>query len=276
MLASNSLETPVLGLVARADGGPLRCRGDSRPPGARWPLPARLPALGLEDEFAVLGSFVAGPAALQRFAGDAAGQHRRSSGGGLPRAAHHLRARFAAARPAHRAAARAVTIAAGASCSDRRPTRRGRARLAAYWTARDRFIESGRDVRPVARRAARCWRRCASRCCPCCASARTFARPTIRCWPWPTALARTDVAGARALLAELTRVQPARTEAQTRAGAQSDADRPETQSRTEGSTRLSRARRVPWAPKFQAPMQAAATPRRRRNAVSDQPEEPSR
>jgi spermidine synthase len=71
MLASNSLATPVLGLVGR--------RGDDdhidlaqvrhRLAVAAWPhSPAEF---GIEDEFALLGSFVAGPAALARLAGDA-------------------------------------------------------------------------------------------------------------------------------------------------------------------------------------------------------------
>ncbi len=60
ILASNSLETPVLGLVARADGG----RFEPAAVAPAWPArPARraLAGLGLEDELAVLGSFVAGP-----------------------------------------------------------------------------------------------------------------------------------------------------------------------------------------------------------------------
>ncbi|MBC7730002.1 MAG: fused MFS/spermidine synthase, partial [Microbacteriaceae bacterium] len=65
LLASNSLDTPVIGLVGRAavgkDGGsPFEAS-----------LLRRAPAFGIEDEFALLGSFIAGPAALKHFAGDA-------------------------------------------------------------------------------------------------------------------------------------------------------------------------------------------------------------
>ena len=71
MLASNSLETPVLGLVGRADDGrfdvgALRARHLAERGAA-----GSLADLGIEDEFALLGSFVAGPEALQRFAGNA-------------------------------------------------------------------------------------------------------------------------------------------------------------------------------------------------------------
>jgi spermidine synthase len=71
LLATHSLETPVLGLVGHAAEGRfdlarLRQRvADAH----RWPVdPA---GLGLTDEYAVLGSLVAGPQALQRLAGDA-------------------------------------------------------------------------------------------------------------------------------------------------------------------------------------------------------------
>ena len=68
LLANNSLETPVLGLVGRGDDERFDATAihDRL---ARVPLPERLAELGLEDELAVLGSFVAGPRALRRFAG---------------------------------------------------------------------------------------------------------------------------------------------------------------------------------------------------------------
>src|SRR5262249_470144 len=69
VLASNSLETPVLGLVARRDRSRLdmtALRGRL----AHAALP-ELAALGLEDELAVLGSAIAGPTALSRFAAGA-------------------------------------------------------------------------------------------------------------------------------------------------------------------------------------------------------------
>src|SRR5262249_31996619 len=70
MLASNSLETPVLGLVGRR--GAERFDAEAiRDHLTNVGLPPRMSGLGLEDELAVLGSFVAGPEALRHFAGDA-------------------------------------------------------------------------------------------------------------------------------------------------------------------------------------------------------------
>ncbi len=70
ILASNSLETPVIGLIGRADGGhfdPALLR--QRLARARMPIsPA---AFGIEDEWALLGSLLAGPEALARFAASA-------------------------------------------------------------------------------------------------------------------------------------------------------------------------------------------------------------
>jgi spermidine synthase len=85
-------------------------------------------------------------------------------------------------------------------------------RLAAYWVARDRFIESGRDVRPSARVQEML------------AQVREPLLSVLRISPdfrpaydpllaMATALARSDAPGARSLLTELTRLQPARTEA---------------------------------------------------------------
>jgi spermidine synthase len=85
-------------------------------------------------------------------------------------------------------------------------------RLGAYWVARDRFIESGRDVRP------------SPRVQEMLAQVREPLLLVLRISPdfrpaydpllgMATALARSDAAGARTLLAELTRLQPARAEA---------------------------------------------------------------
>src|SRR5262249_9986773 len=70
LLASHSLDTPVLGLVGHADEGRVdAARVRTRlAPGALAVAPSDY---GIDDEVALLGSFVAGPAALARFAGDA-------------------------------------------------------------------------------------------------------------------------------------------------------------------------------------------------------------
>ena len=62
VLASNSLDTPTMGLVGRAGGTRFA-------PGR--PLPELAERFGLGGDFPVLGSFVADAAALRRFAGDA-------------------------------------------------------------------------------------------------------------------------------------------------------------------------------------------------------------
>ncbi|HEY3255161.1 MAG TPA: hypothetical protein VGJ91_14475, partial [Polyangiaceae bacterium] len=85
-------------------------------------------------------------------------------------------------------------------------------RLAAYWTARDRFIESGRDVRPSPRVEEML------------AQVREPLLSVLRVSPdfrpaydpllaMAQALARSDAPAARSLLGELTRLQPARSEA---------------------------------------------------------------
>lgn len=61
LLASNSLDTPTIGLVGRAGGTRFE-------PGAAPELAARF---GLADDIAVLGSLIADPQALQRFAAGA-------------------------------------------------------------------------------------------------------------------------------------------------------------------------------------------------------------
>jgi hypothetical protein len=87
-----------------------------------------------------------------------------------------------------------------------------RDRLAAYWAARNRFVESGRDVRP------------SPRVTDMLAQVREPLLSVLRISPdfrpaydpllaMAAALARSDASGARTLLGELSRIQPARSEA---------------------------------------------------------------
>lgn len=210
LLATNSLETPVLGLVARRDAGrfdPLKVR--ERLAGA---TPSqRLVDFGIADEFALLGGFVAGPQALAHFAGDAPvntddrpvvayrAPRITYAPDSLPRdrllaLLHELKI-----EPAE-------LIGAG-------PDAAWSQRLAAYWAARNRFIEAGQSVSPSAdlqRMLSQVREPLLSvlRISP---DFRPAYDPLLR---MATALGRTDPPGARSLLTELKQVQPARAEAQ--------------------------------------------------------------
>ena len=147
LLASNSLETPVIGLVGRADDGrfgldALRHRLAT----ARFTRP--IAASGLSDEYALLGSFVAGPRALARFAGDAPANTDDHP------VVSYLAPRITYA-PDTLPRDRLIELLGAWTVSpadvlrddaDVGTTRR----LAAYWAARDRFIVAGRDVHAVA------------------------------------------------------------------------------------------------------------------------------
>ncbi|HEX8107177.1 MAG TPA: fused MFS/spermidine synthase, partial [Kofleriaceae bacterium] len=209
VIASNSLETPVLGLVARRDQGRFGLpRLVERL--ARLAPRDRLTELGLEDELAVLGSAIAGPAALSRFAAGA-----RTNTDDHPIVAYTApRATYApdsAPRDRLIALLRELSIEPDElvlPVAD--PAWRDR--LAAYWAARNRFVESGRDVRP------------SPSVQDMLAQVREPLLSVLRISPdfrpaydpllaMAMALARSDVSGARALLGELSRLQPARSEA---------------------------------------------------------------
>ena len=199
MLATNSLETPVVGLVARPDAE----RFDVARVGRR-------PEFGIDDELALLGSFIAGPGALARFAGDAplntddrpvvaySAPRITYSPDSLPRDRLIALLREVEVRPDEVVAAR--TDAAW------------RSRLAAYWAARDRFIEAGREVRPTSdvRRMLSQVREPLLAVLRISPDFRPAYDPLLR---MGTALARVDAPAARALLTELRSAQPARPEA---------------------------------------------------------------
>jgi spermidine synthase len=208
LLASNSLETPVLGLVTRGDDAKF----DARTVRAGLSQPARERAfagLGLEDEFAVLGAFVAGPAALARFAGAA----RLNT-------ENHPVVSYSAPRityaPDSSPADRLIELLAelsldvGELFAPRDPD--WERRLAAYWNARDRYLAAGRGVRPSERVEVML----AQVQGPLLGVLRTS--PDFRPAYDPLlamagALSRSNLEGARALLSELSRIQPARDEA---------------------------------------------------------------
>jgi len=206
LLASNSLETPVIGLVGRADDGlfdPAQARARLRD--ARF---AADPAdYGLDDEYALLGSFVAGPRALARFAASApvnTDDH--------PVVAYRAPfIAYAPDAPAPRdrllALLREAGVAQGEVVADD-----AAGRFAAYRRARDRFIEIGRDVRPTGNAGAML------------AQVREPLLDVLHTSPdfrpaydpllrMAVALGRTDAPGASTLLQALARVQPGRREA---------------------------------------------------------------
>jgi spermidine synthase len=209
LLASNSLETPVLGLIGRRDASRFEAAAVSERL-ARSPLPGRLNSLGLEDAFAVLGSFVAGPEALRRFAANAplnTDDHPVVA----YRAPRITYAPDSSPRDRLIALLRELSIEPGQLMVPPADPDWPR-RLAAYWLARDRFIESGRDVRP------------SPRVQDMLAQVREPLLSVLRLSPdfrpaydpllsMAAALAQTDASGARALLTELAHIQPARAEA---------------------------------------------------------------
>ena len=208
MLASNSLETPVLGLVGRRDGGrfdPAKLR--VRMANAVF---AHGPAdVGIEDEYALFGSFVAGPAALQRFAGDAA-----ANTDDLPVVAYRApRITYAPdSLPRDRLFALLDEVSIEPAELLAPMDDAFASRLAAYWMARNAFLVSGRSVRPTADVVAmlvqvRAPLLSALHTSP---DFRPAYDPLVR---MAIVLAHTDAADARALLAELAKLQPARTEA---------------------------------------------------------------
>jgi spermidine synthase len=209
VLANNSLETPVLGLVGRADAGRFDAAA-IRDRLARVALRDRMVALGLEDDLAVLGAFVAGPEALRRFAADAP-----ANTDDRPVVAY--RAPLVTYAPDVLPGERLVALLQQLSIEPAQlilppPDPAWPRRLAAYWMARDRFIESGRGVHP------------SPKVQEMLAQVRDPLLSVLRISPdfrpaydpllaMATALARSDVAGARTLLTTLTQIQPARSEA---------------------------------------------------------------
>jgi spermidine synthase len=213
MLATNSLDTPVLGLIARADGAGIDLPAlHARL--VRFPLRSRLSQLQLTDEFAVLGGLVAGPAELTRFAAGAPLNtddrpvvvHRAPfityAPDSLPR--ERLRTLLHAVQP------HADALLAGAG--DDPEAARWRQRLTAYWAARTQFIEAGMTVRGSGDAQAML----AQVRVPLLAALRTSAdfRPAYDpLLNLARAIAPSDGAGARSLLAELAAANPSRPDA---------------------------------------------------------------
>jgi spermidine synthase len=147
VLASNSLDTPVIGLVATAGRSQWQAEAIERRLAASPPaLAGALRAARLQDAYAVLGSVLAGPGALQRF-----------SAAALPNSDDQPVVAYGApwATYAPEAAPRARLAAL---LDELQPDaadvlgQRGRAadRIAAYWQARADYLRLGLTVRPQA------------------------------------------------------------------------------------------------------------------------------
>jgi spermidine synthase len=148
VLATNSLLTPVIGLVGHAgmpqrDPAALRAALHAAAQGAEDAVPA---AFGYGDEMALLGSFVAGPGSLARFAGGAP-----LNTDDRPVVAHAAPRHTYA--PASSPADRLLTLLSSLTVAPIDIVVPGTdpafsARLAAYAGARHSFLQAGRAVSP--------------------------------------------------------------------------------------------------------------------------------
>lgn len=206
VLASNSLSTPVVGLIGR-DGDmawapePLQQRLASVPDAAGF---------GFEDPLALLGSFIAGPASLREWA---AGAPLNTD----DRPVVAYRAPRVTYAPDSSPADRLVALLAQLDPDtgpllDPQASTQWPARLSAYVAARRHFIDTGRGVRPLADPGAML----ALLREPLLAVLRESPdfRPAYDpLWRLAKAAAPQDPSAARAVLSELARLQPSRPEA---------------------------------------------------------------
>jgi spermidine synthase len=209
MLATNSLDTPVIGLVARRDGERIEIAGVRRRMAAvRATHP--LADFGIADDFALLGSFVAGPGSLAKFAANAE-----------LNTDDHPVVTYLAPRITYAAAAaprdRLLELLASVHNEPDQLLVAGddiewERRLSAYWQARDRYLRLGRDVRPTLDvrdmlAQVRDPLLAVLRVSP---DFRPAYDPLLR---MAYGISSTDFSAARALLTQLAREQPARPEA---------------------------------------------------------------
>ena len=206
LLATNSLETPVVGLIGRRDATGLRLE-EVRQRIASPRLPPGAAQLGLGDELAVLGSFIAGPSALGRFAGDAP-----LNTDDLPVVAYLAPRITYAADSAPRERLLALLHAVHVEPTEILAAGDDGTRLAAYWAARDRFIEAGYAVRAT-NDVAVMLEQVREPLLAVLHVSPDFGPAYDPLLRMASELGRSDVAAARALLGELAIIQPARPEA---------------------------------------------------------------
>lgn len=123
LLATNSLDTPDFGLIARRDAGRFELQAvRERLDASR--LPQRLAELGFADDFALLGSFIAGPRELARFAGDAPVNTTTGRSSPNGRRASPMRPTRRRATGSRRCCARSMSHRTNCSTPGRTPPRR--------------------------------------------------------------------------------------------------------------------------------------------------------
>jgi spermidine synthase len=144
VLATLSLDTPTVGLIAHRDGELFnreQVRAQLSAAGSY-----NVESFGITDDLALLGSFFAGPRSLATFAGAAP-----LNTDDRPIVAY--RAPTITYSPVSTPRERLLELLSDAEISPNEilggPSSDWDRRLAAYWTARNRFIEAGRDVRPT-------------------------------------------------------------------------------------------------------------------------------
>ena len=205
ILATNSLDTPVVGLVAQRDGAPLQL-SQVRQRLASARLEPGAADYGIQDEWALLGSLVAGPSALERWA----------QGAPLNTDDHPVVATLAprityapTSLPRDRLLQWLAQLAGDArDAVDTGDDTTALARLQAYWAARQRFLLAGRDVRPTSD-ARRMLQQVQAPLLDVLRTSPDFRPAYEPLVAMAQALARSDPDAATDLLAELQRIQPA-------------------------------------------------------------------
>ena len=207
LLSTYSLDTPTLGLISHRNGNRFSIEQ------ARAQLASahayNVEDFGITDDLALLGNFIAGPRALAKFAGSAA-LNTDDRPIVAYRAPNITYSPVSAPRDRllellHEVEITPQELLTGAESG-------WSARLAAYWAARNRFIEAGRDVRPSSnvREMLAQVREPLLATLHISADFRPAYDPLLL---MATALSQTDPDAARSLLIELQTAQPSRLEA---------------------------------------------------------------
>lgn len=145
MLATYSLETPVLGLVSRRDAERFDL-GEIRHRLKAVEMPRSLADFGIADDLALIGGFIAGPVSLASFAANS--PLNTDDHPVVPYLAPRITYSPTSA-PRDRLLALLASVHNEPGDLLAGHDEDWRQRLAAYWDARDRYLELGRDVRPT-------------------------------------------------------------------------------------------------------------------------------